>query len=716
MSKSKKPPSNHAAGGPLRATLVVAGLLIYCLLYYRAPLPSLAAIEEGLSRGTFLFRSFLLLDEVVGDWFGDPAELSFADRLPVLFVAASILTVGWLLGRLVLQGLRLDAAWTRLESFVFAIGAGLNCVSLAVLALGLTVGTQSLRGGLIIAGVLVATLALGQFYRSKKVEPLAQPARVACGEDWLSLRGAWLVVPFALLIVLGGLMPPVEFDVREYHLQAPKEFYQQGQITFLPHNVYANMPLGAEMFALLGMILTGDWWTGALVGKTVIALFAPLTALALYAAGRRWFTPSAGILAAVAYLSTPWIARVSNLGLIEGALAFYTLLALYGVWLWWDAVAQESADDEKNAAQRILLLAGFLAGAAVSCKYTGLPFVVLPLGAWILLGVEKVRWRSALVFSLAVIVGCGLWFGKNWVLTGNPTYPLLANVFGGETRTAEKNDQWRAAHHAKTFTLTDAAEQAANVTWRSEWHSPLLVPLVVLAWLLRCRRRAMAWLWAYLGVVLLIWWGGTHRLDRFWLPIMPVLALLAGAGATWTAERWWRYSFYALLGVGLLGNFLLIAQPTGGYTQFFVSYERLRNDPARVNRAHLYLNEHVPEGSRALLIGDAQVFDLEVPILYNTVFDHDLFEQIAAGRSPEEIHAALAARRISHLYVHWGEIVRYRSPGNYGFTDFIQPEVFERLVEAGVLQSEPLPEETPGEIYRVLPTQSQTRSVSEGSP
>ena len=42
------------------------------------------------------------------------------------------------------------------------------------------------------------------------------------------------------------MLPPVDFDVREYHLQAPKEFFQPGRISFLPHNVYANMPLGAE--------------------------------------------------------------------------------------------------------------------------------------------------------------------------------------------------------------------------------------------------------------------------------------------------------------------------------------------------------------------------------------------------------------------------------------------------------------------------------------
>src|SRR5206468_625790 len=115
----------------------------------------------------------------------------------------------------------------------------------------------------------------------------------------------------------------------------------------------------------------------ALVGKTLIGLFAPLTALALLAAGRRFVTPAAGIVAALVYLSTPWIALVSTQGLVEGGFAFYLFLALYGVLLWRE---KKSASDPSTP---ILALAGFLAGAAVSCKYPAVLFCVLPLTMWI---------------------------------------------------------------------------------------------------------------------------------------------------------------------------------------------------------------------------------------------------------------------------------------------------------------------------------------------
>ncbi len=87
--------------------------------------------------------------------------------------------------------------------------------------------------------------------------PMDQGLRVI---KWIMI--AWL----AATIMLGAWVPPSEFDVLEYHLQAPKEFFR----TFVPHNIYANMPLGAEMHSLAAMTLLGtyDGWLGAMVGKS----------------------------------------------------------------------------------------------------------------------------------------------------------------------------------------------------------------------------------------------------------------------------------------------------------------------------------------------------------------------------------------------------------------------------------------------------------------
>ena len=61
--------------------------------------------------------------------------------------------------------------------------------------------------------------------------------------------------------------------------------------------------------------------------------------------------------------------------------------------------------------------------------------------------------KTVALFVAACGVGCGLWFAKNWVLTGNPAYPLMYDIFGGKTWTPEKNALWNQVHRPHDFSL-----------------------------------------------------------------------------------------------------------------------------------------------------------------------------------------------------------------------------------------------------------------------
>ncbi len=142
--------------------------------------------------------------------------------------------------------------------------------------------------------------------------------------------------------------------------------------------------LGAEMLSLSAMVVSGDWWNGALAGKLLIALFAPLTSLALYAAGCRFATQAAGIVAAIVYLTTPWVLSVSCNGLVEGAFAFYLFAALYAVLLWNQQTRKtDSASSPGWAGISLLILAGLMAGGAAATKYPAVLYVIVPLSALI---------------------------------------------------------------------------------------------------------------------------------------------------------------------------------------------------------------------------------------------------------------------------------------------------------------------------------------------
>ncbi len=755
----------------LLAAAVLLGLAVYLAAFYATPLPDVHNDKGEPLRRIGLLRQIALLpdDFLLSNWFGSPPQFAWADRLPVLLVAGAILAwaaaLGWLLLRIVGGDSRrrltaernrrqesppttLDL--TRLETFVFATAVGLATLSAWVLLMGL-LGLLSRTWTFAVPAAL--TLLAAGWLRYIKPRPVVAPRNATAGRgatrgattgrglmpespDVLPVRWLWLALPFVVAILLAAMLPPTDFDVCEYHLQAPKEFYQQGRITLLPHNVYANMPLGAEMLSLLAMVVAGDWWLGALAGKTVIAAFTPLCALALYSAGRRFLSTSAGVTAALVYVSIPWVAstsiipsalNVSSSGLVEGALACYLFLAVYALLLGRATLARgasEGREPTPSLALRasvspaaagpvrfthptgLLLLAGYLAGAAVAVKYPAALMVLLPLCVWVFVGgivraAVPAAAKQVTVLLLAAAVACGLWFGKNWVQTGNPTYPLLYGVFDGRTWDAEKDARWNRVHRPHDFSLATLGEDLGRVVLTSPWLSPLVIPLAALAFFPSRRRSkplaALQWkLLAYAAFVIAVWWLLTHRIDRFWLPVLPVLALMAGAGACWSTERWWQWTLRGLLVAALAANFLLAAAGPGN--AWFVPLAKLRNDWS--DPWHRWFNARAADGG-VLAVGDAAVFDLRPRVLYSTCFDDCIFEQLVKGKTPGEIRAELAARHIAYVYVNWAEIDRYNSPGNYGFTDFVQRGVFDRLVQEGVLGRLPPIKDNRGRAYRV---------------
>ena len=720
MRKADSAPNRRQpAPRPATALWLSAGLALAALAY----LAWFAFASPPRNGGQLPLRVELLNQlrdpfSFVAQWFGPAGTpLGLLDRLPVLLLAGLILLAAYGLGRLASESLRLFRELTRLEEGVLATAVGLNLLSTIVLLVGLV---GMLRQGWLLWLLVVAGAGVGLWRLWRDHWSRLRNEVVAAAKPRSVLRVprsalVWLTISFAVIIFLGSLLPPSDFDVREYHLQVPKEWLAAGQIGFLPHNVYGNMPLGAEMHALLGMALwpgQRGWFYGALAGKVVIASHAVLAALGVFAAGKRVAGQAAGVLASLVFLSHPWVIHVSVTGLNDGVLASYVFLAIYAKWL-----ARRGACS--------FLLPGLLAGAAASCKYPGLVFAVAPLALWaaiparqILNPTDDVKIRpifALALFAVGVLFGSGAWYAKNAVLAGNPVYPLAYVLFGGKTRTAQKHAQWSTAHqvprneHGQRYSPGQFAGTLARIAGRDELASPLMVPLLVAAGIalffasrssiphsaIRTPHFALSAAVAFLWI-LAVWWLVTHRIDRFLLPAWPLAAVLAAAALT-IEDRWWRSAVYTIVAIG--AGYCLLAGSSAmvGDNRWFVAIEQLRRDepwpdgmPLRVSAEHKWLNQNVPPGQAVLLVGDAAPFDLEMPVHYNTCFDDCLLCNWMLGKSADERRNELVRRKIAYVLVDWAEIRRYQSPGNYGFDSRFQPELVAELVEQGVL-GQPLP-------------------------
>lgn len=699
-----------SAGGATGFVLVLAAvwLLGFQLLFYAQ-----SFVDPDVARGQLWL---MLLDEVLGAEdgvaaTGVPTGWQFAvQRLPLAGVAGCLLLLcgvhGWAVDCWLLRRVPLG----RFERCCLAAGVGLSVQSLVVLLAGLC----GVLSGVVLVLAAAVSLAAGLAgaKRSAAAGSAAGEGRVGGVEGVLGRRAGgrfecwlfWLVaVPWSVYLLWGAMTPPTDFDVREYHLQGPKEWYQDGRIHYLRHNVYTSFPFLSEMHSLSAMVLAGDWWRGALAGQLVLAVYQLLTCGVVVAAGFRWCGRGSGYLAGLIWLTTPWTLRISLIAYAEGALSFYTAAAI----LLSLSVGRLPADGVRC---RALLVVGFLAGSAMAAKYTGLLLAVIPTAVgwswwWCragggvsgLLRAGELRRgfvREAGLYVAGVLLAVGPWLLKNAAETGNPVFPMAWSVFGGGEWNEPLNERWKRAHGAPEHSLVRIPQHFLDAAVRNKWTSPLLFGLSVPVLLCCVRSVPLRLVWLSAGWGFLTWWGLTHRIDRFWVPVVPLLSVLAGAVVLVSIAGWWRGLVVGSVVTGTVFNLRFSTLALVGFHAGLMDLEGARE---LVIRSDLrVLNEQLPGGARVLMVGEAEVFDARFAVLYSTVFDDSVFEELTGGTdtgvgtvrvlaAAAEVRERLRAAGVTHVLVNWREVLRYRLPGSYGYAEYVQPERFEQLQEQGVL-------------------------------
>lgn len=728
---------------PWLIAVVVYGYVFLCL-----PLGEgvVGAEGEAISRARYLFTSLFYPEIRLSTWVdGGRLPVGFSDRIPIVVGTCVWLGLSALIGLPLIRPLRRSVAtWSsRVEQGAFAMLVGLALLSSLVLVLGLLGG---LRSAALLCGAIVALLCV--VYSVSRLSSIAatQPAVLKPGSaSTIAFQGATIDSVFLVLVIgltciasaivmLGAWLPPSEFDVLEYHLQAPKEFFQMGFIRFVPYNIYANMPLGTEMHSLAMMTLIGepDAWLGGVIGKSITASISLIGAALLGAFVAQRLGVLFGWTAAGLWLTSPGIAQVAMFGLIDGALAVYVLASAvatyYAIEAMRDRVITGDPESVQNKAthHRIVTywrLAGITSGAAAAAKYPGLILAVVPVCAFFMWSIWRYRSvfqnreaiLTACLLAMELTATCGFWYAKNWLFTGNPVYPLVAEVLGGKTLTPEKIAQWKRAHVSPDFATTNkesldsentsffrslsmAASDVARLTFTSSYVQPAMLfgLFVCLFGTHKIRyegslRLILMWggwsLW-----ILAVWWFATHRIDRFWLPLTGLWAGLGAIGFWWLYRNVSPNLAQSMVVLGLGYGCVVNSSPATADNRFFVSLNALRQDIGDENQVPrlipttAWINWNLTDtNTRILLVGEARAFEFLPAIEYSTCFDLNPGEIYLRGKSRDEQKAALRERGITHIFVQWTEINRYRQPNNYGFSDWPQEVDVQKLVDDGVV-------------------------------
>jgi len=338
---------------------------------------------------------------------------------------------------LMANGLLISGAW-------WLAGAGFRQVRtldrvLACSVLGFTWCLLGLEGlgtaGLLTIGPLTVWMGLlciaGLVVRRLRPVPPIGPAtgeRSAEPWRWESLLALTFVLWVSVEMAMQSLLLPVKVvsDGPIYHLYFAVRWWKAGRLflvaTPFGENAATYFPANGDIWFTWLMVA----WGGDRLARIGQAPFLLLAGIAVFRIGRML-----GARRNSALLATFWFLTVTPLLIFSYEANVDTIfVAFYMIAVYFFLI-----DFREAAGTAALVLGGLAAGIALGTKPVGVVFVP-PLLA-LVLGAKGARSRSArktlpafFLILFCLLLTSGFWFGRNFLLTGNPLYPLNIEFFG----------------------------------------------------------------------------------------------------------------------------------------------------------------------------------------------------------------------------------------------------------------------------------------------
>jgi len=658
----------------------------HAILDYATPAPA-----GGIDRLRSLFWPIAVAFFVAGvvvmagvGWASAVIQLGTSFALLLVWLAAAY---GWgLIPRLILK-LPVETPLGR----VTTLATGLGILSLLTLGLGLVGGmNQIVAGAITLIGFGVSVVGLLRHRTSVHL-------RVDLVHWW------WLLLaPLASLTITAAMLPagflwgmdePNGYDVVEYHLQVPREWFELGRIVPLTHNVFSFFPFNVEMHYLFAMHLMGGPWVAQFLAQMMHAAFVGLTVAAVYAAvaerGR-----FAAMMAALFAGAVPWMPMLGSIAYNEGGLLLYGTLGI--AWAM------------RATSWRQFSIAGLMIGFACGCKLTAVPMLLigLPVSLTLTLLLNRALSRQAMLGMLFMVAIAVLvfspWLVRNAIWVGNPVFPEQQKLLGRGYFSQEQSDRFYKAHKPRPDQQAFSARTIE--LWRqvfADWrfaYAPL--PIALVAILLTIRRRETQLLLLMLLGLTAFWLIATHLQGRFYVLAIPIAAMAIGG----LPRR----------GVWAVGT-LVIIMAVAGTAMTVWRLQQVTDEMSRrgvdlmtaigfteIDRSiEIRNNAGVLPNMPIVLIGDAQAYNWKVPskqLHYRTVFDADT----SNGRSASDAWTAdLPNGTQAMFYIDLSELERFnrtygtpRSDLGYDMMNLPGPQ-FSMVWTVRHLPSQPVPASAP---------------------
>lgn len=226
-----------------------------------------------------------------------------------------------------------------------------------------------------------------------------------------------LIIPFLPAVFVKASLPPYYSDEMAYHFMSPSDINHLG-VWIFNGGLYQNVPRLFDTFFTVIFSITRTYSIVRLFHFSIMST----SIIFAYSYLRKNFGFLAGLVFVLAFFCIPDdIIFVSTLGYVDIATISFMLIGYLSII---NFVLKENRDS--------LFLAAIFWGMALGTKYTpltALSALIVPVIYFMIK--EKSRFSKILkpriiimVASILLIFG-GYWYIKNFIVYGNPTYPLL---------------------------------------------------------------------------------------------------------------------------------------------------------------------------------------------------------------------------------------------------------------------------------------------------
>nr|HID58934.1 phospholipid carrier-dependent glycosyltransferase [Desulfobacterales bacterium] len=229
------------------------------------------------------------------------------------------------------------------------------------------------------------------------------------------------VLLFHILIVcLLCDTPPISRDALIHHLAIPKLWLNHGGFYEIPWAEYSYYPMNIEVLYLVSLYFKND-----IAPKFIHFVFGLGTGLLVFCYLKQRFDRIWGLLGMIIFITTPIVVWLSTSAYVDLGMTFFTTGSILSFTKW---------RGSGYGRLKWLIISSSFMGMALGTKYNALiVWFFLNLMIAYYYAKDTRRQLPALkygfVFFTITLLIASPWYIKNYLLTGNPFYPLFESFF-----------------------------------------------------------------------------------------------------------------------------------------------------------------------------------------------------------------------------------------------------------------------------------------------